>query len=739
MSQEIQLSVPNPALPQAAGSWSGPSNAVLGAVAPQQTPLAKMHQHLRGRYLLTVFFATIFALVGLTAGIVVPHPAYQSVGIIKINPVVRGQDRDLILPLWQAYVATLVQNIHSDRVMMAAMNTPEWKQHRKEAPESYLPYWNKNLVIKLVPNSFDVTVTYSDDHKDGKVVAPIVVKSVIASYVELYGDEEKRDLEQRKSKQENKLQLHDQKIADCDAQITQLLKNDGEDLQKVFDTNFTIHAETEKLMHQLDADLQQNLNELHQAQAQADTTPYTIEDWARVDPSMQEMYHIRTTLELDAQELETRLGKNHQAAIAARQRLEIRERAMEAYRDQLSARFFIKGLIDGHGSVPLKRDLSVEEAAVKRAKELWAAQKLVLDDLGTRAHKVSVQRAEKLRQEEERRRTRAKIDELQSEIDMTNSMEIIDAEGHATIGSDKRIVFGALGFLGGAGIPVGLMLLMSLMNPRFRFSDEATGQPASGLTLLGILPDLPDRLSDPEQASIAAHCVHQIRTMLQINNGTDERRVFAITSAAPGDGKTSLTLALGLSYAACGTRTLLIDCDLIGAGLTSRMNVSAPDGVLEAISHRGLLDYVRSTDIADVSILPVGSGQNLHASTLSPAALRRLIEEAKKHFDTILIDTGPVLGSIEASLVAAAADAVVLAVSRGQQRPLVEKTIQHLKNIKANLAGVVFNRAQTSDFDSSISGLSLRSAAAGSGHNMRMGPVARAVRSAFKPAGEEVN
>ena len=147
--------------------------------------------------------------------------------------------------------------------------------------------------------------------------------------------------------------------------------------------------------------------------------------------------------------------------------------------------------------------------------------------------------------------------------------------------------------------------------------------------------------------------------------------------------------------------------------------MSAPDGVLEAIAHRSLLEYVQTTDIVDVSILPVGSGQHLHASTLSPAALRRLIEEAKKHFDTILIDTGPVLGSIEASLVAAAADAVVLTVSRGQQRPLVEKTIQHLKNIKANLAGVVFNRAQTSDFDSSISGLSPRCDRSGSTSEQR--------------------
>ena len=163
--------------------------------------------------------------------------------------------------------------------------------------------------------------------------------------------------------------------------------------------------------------------------------------------------------------------------------------------------------------------------------------------------------------------------------------------------TDRRPIFAALGFLAGGAVPVGLLMLLGLANPRYRFSDEANGE-SMGMSLLGILPDLPDRLSDPEQASIAAHCVHQIRTMLQISGGVEERRVFAVTSAAPGDGKTSLTLALGLSYAACGTRTLLIDCDLVGAGLTSRMNVNAPEGVLEAIANRSLLEYVPATPMS---------------------------------------------------------------------------------------------------------------------------------------------
>jgi capsular exopolysaccharide synthesis family protein len=254
-----------------------------------------------------------------------------------------------------------------------------------------------------------------------------------------------------------------------------------------------------------------------------------------------------------------------------------------------------------------------------------------------------------------------------------------------------------------------MMMLYGLRENRFRFSDDASSADLAGVTLLGILPNLPDRLSDPQQAGIAAHCVHQIRTMLQISRSNDEPQVIAITSASAGDGKTSLTLALGLSYAACGARTLLIDCDLLAAGLTHRLNVNSTDGVLEAVANRALLEFVRTTDIADVAILPVGTTHAHHASTLSPVALRRLLSEARKHFDIVIVDTGPILGSIEASLVCAAADRTILTVARNQQRPLVEKSIEHLQSIGSNLAGVVFNRAHAADFARSTSGVGLRS------------------------------
>ncbi len=153
--------------------------------------------------------------------------------------------------------------------------------------------------------------------------------------------------------------------------------------------------------------------------------------------------------------------------------------------------------------------------------------------------------------------------------------------------------------------------------------------------------------------------------------------------------------------------------------------------------------HIRATEIHDLSILPVGSAHARSASALAPKALRHMIDEASRHFDMVLIDTGPILGSIEASLVTVAADAVILTIARGQQRPLVEKSLGHLRVIGAKLAGVVFNRAQGRDFGRSMSYMSLRSvnrpgesdsSVSVVSQPSRLGPVARAVASTTRNA-----
>src|SRR5262249_5764958 len=128
-------------------------------------------------------------------------------------------------------------------------------------------------------------------------------------------------------------------------------------------------------------------------------------------------------------------------------------------------------------------------------------------------------------------------------------------------------------------------------------------------------------------------------------------------------------------------------------------------------------ECIADTGIPNLSILPLGAATAQHTSKLSPTSLRRIIKAAREKYDTILIDTGPILGSLEASVVAAEVDGVILTVSRGEQRPLAERCVAHVVSIGARLAGIVFNRASSQDITvygtmyrmSSLSSQSVRS------------------------------
>jgi len=245
-------------------------------------------------------------------------------------------------------------------------------------------------------------------------------------------------------------------------------------------------------------------------------------------------------------------------------------------------------------------------------------------------------------------------------------------------------------------------------------------------------------LSDPEQAAVAAHCIHQLRIMLQVNGG-QERKVYMITSASAGDGKTSLTMALGLSFAASGSRTLVIDCDMVGQGLTTRLKARNSPGLLEALGAGTLNQRVKKTTTPNLFILPIGGADSAHAGSLSPTSIRKLLGEARRIFDIVIIDTGPILGSLEAAVVGAAADSVILTIARGQHQPLVERSVRQLRQVGANIAGLVFNRAEKRDFQRSVGSSSIRSISmhpapqrmliSEGAEESRFGPLARSVAS----------
>jgi Mrp family chromosome partitioning ATPase len=204
------------------------------------------------------------------------------------------------------------------------------------------------------------------------------------------------------------------------------------------------------------------------------------------------------------------------------------------------------------------------------------------------------------------------------------------------------------------------------MSHRVNYSDDEVLSGARA-GIVGMLPDLGNSLDDQELASASAFAVHQIRSQLQIKNTEEKSRVFGVTSPAPGDGKTSLIIAMGLSFAESGNRTLLVDLDFIGRGLSVHFgHTRAPSLADRLTESEEVSQLVHETEFPGLSILPAGYGDDLRVSKLSPRSLEALLAPLRENFDTILVDTGPILGSVEAAFVAPQADGVLLVVGRGQ-------------------------------------------------------------------------
>ena len=120
---------------QQTSSW-GTSVASAQAPTPQQqTALATVHTHLSGRYKIVTIIALNFAVLGAVAGLMLFQAGYQSVGLIEIQPVIRNDsDFDHIMPLYQQYVLTAVNTLHSEKVIREAMKSAEWRKYRPAPP-----------------------------------------------------------------------------------------------------------------------------------------------------------------------------------------------------------------------------------------------------------------------------------------------------------------------------------------------------------------------------------------------------------------------------------------------------------------------------------------------------------------------------------------------------------------------------------------------------------------------------
>ena len=169
---------------------------------------------------------------------------------------------------------------------------------------------------------------------------------------------------------------------------------------------------------------------------------------------------------------------------------------------------------------------------------------------------------------------------------------------------------------------------------------------------------------------------------------------LAISSAVPGDGKTTVALYLAQTAATMGKRVLLVDTDLRSPQLHSRLDLPSTQGLSDIIStDLTLQDAIQKSSLDDnLFVLTAGQSLSDPIKLLSSDKMQYIMDQVTAQFDLVIYDTPPLLGLGDGNLLAAKADGTLLVVGvEKTDRSFVMKAFDGLKIARASVLGIVAN------------------------------------------------
>jgi len=253
-----------------------------------------------------------------------------------------------------------------------------------------------------------------------------------------------------------------------------------------------------------------------------------------------------------------------------------------------------------------------------------------------------------------------------------------------------------LGIVGG----VAAVLLMEALDSGLATSEDV--ERYLGVPHLGAIPSLdsttdgkasgipPGRYIIEKPLSAFAESFRNLRASILFSKIDSPVKVVILTSALPGEGKTTTTFCLGRSMAMSGAKVIVVDCDLRRRNINRMLDIEPPVGLIEVLQGVATLDEAIVHDKpSGAHFLPLAKSVYTPKDLFGSSAMDRLITELRGRYDIILLDTAPVIPVSDTRILAPKADVVVFLVQwRRVPRKAVEAAFAMLSSVGADIAGV---------------------------------------------------
>ena len=282
-------------------------------------------------------------------------------------------------------------------------------------------------------------------------------------------------------------------------------------------------------------------------------------------------------------------------------------------------------------------------------------------------------------------------------------------------GSSETLIF-AVAIISGLIVGLAVAFLRDWLDTTIRSEKDLAN--VVGVTVIGSIPNLQQQsrssgyrlpsaqdggdlktrpTTGREYQTPAAEAYRTLRTNLNYLTPPRAPHVIVITSALPGDGKTTTTVNLAVTLAHQGQRVILIDAETRRGTVHEVFGIPPSPGFFDLMygqaSPGECIRRVQLEGGGTIDVLPLGSAPSVNpADLLVTTRLQPLFERLRGQYDYVLIDTPPLNLFTDAALIGAEADALLL-VARADKtdRDELRYAVQQLRNVQVTLAGTILN------------------------------------------------
>ena len=405
-------------------------------------------------------------------------------------------------------------------------------------------------------------------------------------------------------------------------------------------------------------------------------------------------------LEREYSQLTTTVKPDYPKAVALKKQIDTLQASLDHQKKALA-----QNIVDEYRSA-VANEKSLAEALEEQKKEVNViAEKSIQYNILKREVDTSKQLYEGLLQ-------RLKESQVSAGLKASN-IRIVDAAEIPRRPVKPRVVLNlALGMMLGLGLGIGLAFFQEYLDNTLKTPDEV--ESLLRLPSLGVLPSMlvngagkssgdklaltsagPDSRKGPgiqtNPAFVEAFCSLRTSILLSAN---PVPKMLLITSALPGEGKTTTAVNLGATLASLGHKVIIVDCDMRRPACHRSTGVENKPGFVQCLTgHVDLPEAILPVPgVLNLSVIPCGPIPPNPAEVLSSPITSELLRRLRAEFEYVLVDSPPLLSVADSRILATLTDAVVL-VTRAYSTPYdaVRRARTLLYGAGARILGVALN------------------------------------------------